>query len=452
MPNAPAWLSEGLAEYYSTFRFDPAAGKSVVGSVLPNHVQWLRQETMIPLDDLLSRDGASKILRSGNYRQVATFYAESWGLVHYLMLSGSRSGEARFTAYLAATGRGEPIGQAFRSAFGMTTADAATRLAAYAKQTTFPMLGVPQLADTIMIEPVVTPLTEAEATFVQGDLLGRLGVRAEAERTLERALALDPSSSEAKLALAILRFSPGQASATIDALRPIADAEPGNLRAHLALAEAYGAAERYEEALAEYSKAIASNDQATAGWFGRAVSALALGRDEESDKAVAQLQAIDGMPNWYRSMAYQGFDLGNFGAAARNARAFIDSAGRGADSSPYMALVGSVSLGRLGRQADGEKLLAEIRPDVAPQSWVSRVLDFMQGRLDSERLLSSAKDVNEQTEAHAYIGFQLLAAGQRDEAVAHLRWVTEHGTRTFYEYGMAAAELKRIAKAAAEKK
>jgi ribosomal protein L15E len=71
-------------------------------------------------------------------------------------------------------------------------------------------------------------------------------------------------------------------------------------------------------------------------------------------------------------------------------------------------------------------------------------MDFMQARLAPQIFLSSARGVDQQTEAHAYVGFMLLQAGRQADALEHLRWVKEHGTKTFYEYRLATSELERL--------
>ncbi len=111
---------------------------------------------------------------------------------------------------------------------------------------------------------------------------------------------------------------------------------------------------------------------------------------------------------------------------------------------PYLAFVGTICLRRLNRPAEADALLADARPASTAQPWTSRVMDFMQGRLTPDALLSSAKGVNEQTEAHAYMGFAALQEGRQADALEHLRWVKEHGTRTFYEYRLATSELERL--------
>ena len=366
---------------------------------------------------MLSGEGAARILRSGDERAVATFYAESWALVHFLIMNGRGAGEAQVRAYLEDVAHGMPIGQAFQSAFGVTTEDAARRLAAYVRETGFPNLRLPPQPDAVATDVSVTPMTEAEAEYIQDDLLLRLGAEEEAGRQLRQALALDPSSSATKVALAILLITPDHAQEAIDALRPIADAEPRNLLAHLELAGAYRTAERYQDALAEYSRAAAINDQATAPWLGRAYSALALERYDESDKAMDHLMALDPEPGWYQSRAYQAFVLGNFAAAARDAWTYIDKAGRGAESAPYVAFLGAICQRRIGYPAEADALLADVRPELVPGSWGFKLMDFMRGTLGATTLLGSARDEDQRTEAHAYVGFALLQEGHLNEAL-----------------------------------
>ena len=48
--NAPLWLSEGLAELYSTFQVD---GDEVhIGRPVSSRVFWLRKNSLIPLRDM----------------------------------------------------------------------------------------------------------------------------------------------------------------------------------------------------------------------------------------------------------------------------------------------------------------------------------------------------------------------------------------------------------------
>jgi len=72
------------------------------------------------------------------------------------------------------------------------------------------------------------------------------------------------------------------------------------------------------------------------------------------------------------------------------------------------------------------------------------VLRFLSRQLDAAKFLASAKSIGEQTEAHTYIGFDLVEQGRIDEALQHLQWVVDHGAPNYAEYGMARAEMARL--------
>ncbi len=78
----PVWLNEGLAEFYAN---SVIQDKNVeVGKASPYHLQTLQQEQLIPIDALLSAKENSPFYNEANHASM--FYAESWAIVHYLML------------------------------------------------------------------------------------------------------------------------------------------------------------------------------------------------------------------------------------------------------------------------------------------------------------------------------------------------------------------------------
>jgi lipoprotein NlpI len=58
--------------------------------------------------------------------------------------------------------------------------------------------------------------------------------------------------------------------------------------------------------------------------------------------------------------------------------------------------------------------------------------------------MALATDNDKQTEAHAYLGLDLVHAGKREAAREHLEWVVANGNKDFLEVQLAAAELKRL--------
>jgi len=108
----PAWLSEGLAEFFSTVRIE--AGSATLGGDLPARTQALQRHSWIPLAQVLAISAESRVRED---RETADmFYAETWALAGMLVLSpdyGSRFGE-----FLAAMTVGTPSDRALEEVYG----------------------------------------------------------------------------------------------------------------------------------------------------------------------------------------------------------------------------------------------------------------------------------------------------------------------------------------------
>jgi tetratricopeptide (TPR) repeat protein len=78
----PLWMNEGYAEFLG----NTAIGEKEVqiGKIAPGHLQILRTNKFIPIETLFQVDENSPYYNEQN--RTSVFYAESWALVHYLML------------------------------------------------------------------------------------------------------------------------------------------------------------------------------------------------------------------------------------------------------------------------------------------------------------------------------------------------------------------------------
>ena len=79
--NRPAWLSEGLAEYFSTA--DIRNDRIVLGGLSPERLQLLKTERAPPLEQLFAVDSNSPYYNES--RKANVFYAESWAFIYYMM-------------------------------------------------------------------------------------------------------------------------------------------------------------------------------------------------------------------------------------------------------------------------------------------------------------------------------------------------------------------------------
>lgn len=87
-PGIPAWLDEGLAEFWSTLAAVPAGLEA--GAPPPQHLRTLaRAQSWTPLAAFLAARDAPQMR---NRRDVAAYYAQSWALAHYMMIGAPAPG------------------------------------------------------------------------------------------------------------------------------------------------------------------------------------------------------------------------------------------------------------------------------------------------------------------------------------------------------------------------
>jgi hypothetical protein len=103
--NVPTWLSEGLAEYYSTFEVTKGGQQALLGRPVGEHLDLLREARLLSLDELLNVDSRSSLYNEGNRRSI--FYAQSWALTHLILL-GQPTRTKALLAYLTSVAEGTP--------------------------------------------------------------------------------------------------------------------------------------------------------------------------------------------------------------------------------------------------------------------------------------------------------------------------------------------------------
>jgi hypothetical protein len=198
-PAMPLWLNEGLAEFFSTFWTN--GYQAEIGTPIADHLDLLRQSTLIPLERLCVVTPRSEEYTNAAPKQ--RFHAQAWLLTHYL-LQGDPSLGSAIPRYLQEGGV-EPA--AFESAFDVDTATLQTRLSAYLRRDSLPV------SDMDFTEPLPEAWIDI-AEMADEDVHYRLGVllshgvpagRGMAVKHFERALAIDPGHAESLAALAELQ-------------------------------------------------------------------------------------------------------------------------------------------------------------------------------------------------------------------------------------------------------
>ena len=206
--NVPVWFNEGLAEYYSSFDIEEDR-KVHLGELIPYHLQTLREQKLLPLRTLFAVDHYSPEYNEGSKRGM--FYAESWALVHYLILSNNGQHLDQLGKFLQLTEGNAPIDQAVKQSFQMDLVALEKELKKYIEGHTFRMQ-IATFEHKLEFDKELTaaPLSEAEAQGYLGDLLLHSNRLSDAEARLQQALALDPKLTMAQASLGIVRARQGR--------------------------------------------------------------------------------------------------------------------------------------------------------------------------------------------------------------------------------------------------
>src|SRR5215210_2227984 len=189
---AAPWFNEGLAEYYSTFAVEDDR-KVHLGRLIDYHIYLLREQRMIPLSQLFAVTHYSLERDKHNVRSI--FYAESWALMHYLILGNDGKRLPQLGEFLSLTKKGVPTDEAFKRAFQTDTATIEKELQKYVQGYSF--VGKIVTFDRKLefdSQMTAAPLTDAQAEAYLGDLLLHINRPEDAAVRLQHALDLDPTN------------------------------------------------------------------------------------------------------------------------------------------------------------------------------------------------------------------------------------------------------------------
>ena len=173
----PLWVDEGLAELYAMTGTMSDRKSLIIGRAPAHHVSLLRTSTMMPVKELVAVDRTASIYNEGSRRGL--LYAQSWALVHYLML-GNPTRAVEFRSYLSAMESGKSHDEAFSAAFN-NAALLDSELHEYSRRFSFPAVqfDLPEKSAARAI-PRGTTLADDEADAYLADLQARIDRVAEA--------------------------------------------------------------------------------------------------------------------------------------------------------------------------------------------------------------------------------------------------------------------------------
>ena len=236
--DAPLWLNEGLAQYYSEFELSNDRRRVSLGRQLKHRLDPLAREELLPLETLLSVEASS-----AHYQQHdrhAVFYAQAWAFVHYLLSDAARARQAQLARYLELLGAGKTVNESFREAFKIDFGQMESELRAYTRAARYRERSetfaepVPHDTDAKLESRV---LTDAEVQATLGDLLLHAGRTDDAEEYLSRALKWDAALASAHSSLGLLRLKQNRLSEAKELLARAINIEPENYLARFYYAD-----------------------------------------------------------------------------------------------------------------------------------------------------------------------------------------------------------------------
>lgn len=203
LQDVPAWFNEGLAEYYSVLEVEGDDRKVQIGLPIGQHLYALRQQKLLPLKTLFAVDHSSPYYNEKNKQSV--FYAQSWALVHYLLLGNDAKRQPQFATFINLLINNKGVEEAFQQAFQMDFVMLEKELKEYINRRSYPgQLATFERKLEIDAEMQSATLTEAEGQFYLGDLMLHAHQLERAEKLLQNAVKLDPNLSIAEASLGML--------------------------------------------------------------------------------------------------------------------------------------------------------------------------------------------------------------------------------------------------------
>jgi len=446
LTNAPVWLNEGLADFYSTFETLDDERKVRIGKPIVTYLKILNTYPSLPFKTLLTVKRSSSHYNDSN--KVAIFYSESWALIHYLMLGNKGVRQSQLTQFISRLKTGIPIEENFRQSFQADYKKIEEELALYTKRNSYMVLEATFTNGLEFDKEMKSALlSEADVQYYLGDLLLHGNRLDEAEAYLQKSLELDPTLAQGQISLAHLRVRQRRFAEAGKLLKSAIAIDPQNYLGPFYYAENLSQSGQYEEAIKYYKQAIVLKPAVASLHAGLGFTYASLEQEKNAhEEFKLALQMAPTSQDYYhkRSFTYLGLRRGSL--AVRAAMLALNLRGWSENSSMYMILTAHFGYRQMHNDGEANGILKKAATMVDTTQWPYPVIQYLQHEITTQELMLQATDSDKQTEAHAYLGLDFSTTGKRDEALAHFRWVKERGNKQFYEYPLALAELDRLEK------
>src|SRR6266404_4337277 len=197
----PPWLDEGLSEFYGNSRLGDK--ESRIGTIDRTHLYILSQNKLLPIETLLNVEQSSPYYNEAN--RASVFYAESWAMVHYLMLDPEAQQRQLLKNFLAAWEKNGNQVEAARQVFGDLKRFGEV-IEGYSRQKTFLEARYKNALPAADKNYSVHGLTPGEVLTLRGDCATHRNKLELAQPLLEQAVQAEPNLAIAHEALGYYLF------------------------------------------------------------------------------------------------------------------------------------------------------------------------------------------------------------------------------------------------------
>lgn len=197
----PLWLNEGLAEFFGNSTL--TARDVTTGAADKTHLYVLSKNELLPMETLLQVKENSPYYNEMN--RASIFYAESWAVVHYLLLDPEARRQQLLGKFFAAWNKSGDAVEAAREAFGDLTSFGET-IKRYVQQPNL-RVGVALPAQEAAASPyAVRGLSPGEVLAVRGDFFVHRKKMEQARPLLEKAVEAEPNLAATHEALGFFDY------------------------------------------------------------------------------------------------------------------------------------------------------------------------------------------------------------------------------------------------------
>jgi tetratricopeptide (TPR) repeat protein len=320
----------------------------------------------------------------------------------------------------------------------------------------------------------------ADAYHGLGAVYISMGRSPDALEPLKTAARLNPENSTIRLNLGATLSNLRRYNESISELNEAKRLSPNDGRIYNMFGNVYSNLAQFDDAIASYRKAIELNSEVGAnqhnvglmfmrqGKFSEAITPLQealkisprygnaryllsdaytnVGRYKDASESWTKfLELVPNDPDALVKRSWDYLYAGEHGReASADARKFLEVHGWKDGTSPYIAIMANIGFRQAGMSTEAQAVIADASKKCNPDTWAYKIVQYFKGDLTGEELLKLATDNDKKTEAHAYMGMDLLLNGKINDARTNFEWVKEYGNKRFFEYPLAIEELKRL--------